>query len=438
MFIVDDSIISDNSIIRDNALNADINDLDFVSKLDTEHSTALIKAVNGAGFDNAGNIVSADGKTKYSIADIRKELKEYYSKANEPNPLDFEAITIGDVSYKINEKGEAVDAQGKVVKTVDEVKALIKDPNASHSDPEPDPNDVGGIIKAANQKLGIDFLDSEGNAIEFEPTPDGIAARDQYIIENVANNIVANTFAKFFEENPELESLYNYKQQNNSVDGWAYTPSYKNIVLLKSGTKEADAQHLDIIIKAEMALGKSKEEAEIFAKYLVDDGKSEEFAKKSLDKLVAMDAAKEAKTLADQKAADDARKADIDAYWKSVSAVIDKGEAHGIQIPAFIAVKNEDGSISHVPRRHLFDYMSKPVDNGRSRYQIEKTKMTPEEVVIDALLKFTKYNYSDIVKKNIAAEKVVLMRKVKAGNAGNAKPNGGGAGGKSPVDSVIL
>ena len=46
MFIVDDSIISDNSIIRDNALNADINDLDFVSKLDTEHSTALIKAVN--------------------------------------------------------------------------------------------------------------------------------------------------------------------------------------------------------------------------------------------------------------------------------------------------------------------------------------------------------------------------------------------------------
>ena len=437
MFIVDDSIISDNSVIRDNALNADINDLDFVSKLDTETSTALIKAVNGAGFDNAGNIVSADGKTKYSIADVRKELRDFYSKTNEPNPLDFEAITIGDVSYKINEKGEAVDAEGKVVKTVEEVKALIKDPNASQSDPEPNPNDVSGIIKAANQKLGIDFLDSEGNAVEFEPTPEGIAARDQFIIENVANNIVANTFAKFFEENPELEALYNYKQQNNSVAGWTYTPSYKDIVLLKSGTTDADAQHLDIIVKAEMALGKSKEEAEIFAKYLVDDGKSEEFAKKSLEKLIAMDAANEAKAVAAQQEAENKRKLDVENYWKSVSAVIDKGEAHGIQIPAFISVKNEDGSISHVPRRHLFDYMSKPVENGKSRYQIEKSQTSPEDVVIDALLKFTKYNYSDVIKKNIAAEKVVLMRKAKAGNAGNAKPNKG-AGGKSPVDSVVL
>ena len=350
--------------------------------------------------------------------------------------MDYESVTIDGQAYTINEKGEAVDAAGNVVKTFDEVKALLKGEGAVIKD-KFDTTDITGLLAAANAQLGLDFTDENGAAITFEPTVEGMAARDQFIIDRVARQMAQDTIDAVIKADTDFESLYWHKQKHGTAVGWSPAPDYDNLVLMKPTDAKAEEQYLDIIIKGEIAAGRSPEQAKLFAKYLVDDGKGEESAKAALDALKGARVA--ANEQARAKAADDARKEAeaVQAYWNKVKSVVDKGQAKGVAIPAFIPLKQEDGTVRNVPRQAVFEFMSKPVQDGKSALQLYNSQMDEEARVLDALLKFTNYGYADIIKAGVNASKVEAVRRVKAGGAsGQSRSNP--AGGKSPVDSVVL
>ena len=426
---------NENTELRDNILNAEIGDTDVFAKLDTDTINSLLKTVGGMGFSQTGDIIGRDGKPTHKASDIRAALKAHYETVTELNPLDFASVVIEGVAHTINDKGEAVNAEGVVVKTLDEVKALLKE--GSFKDAEPDATDLSGILTHANTALGIEFKDEQGNPIVFEPTVDGIAARDRYIIDNVAAQIANESVKSIFNADPDFESLYLYKKQNNGSSlGWTPEPDYGKVVLLPATDANAEKQYLDLIIKAEVAQGRDSKTAEMLAKYLIDDGKGEETAKVALATINRLNESNLEKSRNEAALVEAQRSKDIEAYWGNVKTVLDKGVANGIAIPAFITIKTDEGVAKTVPRSVIYDFMSKPIKDGKSALQLFNSEMTVEDRIVDALMKFTKYNYGDVVKAATASSKVEFIRRTKVGFAGKSPVNG--VGGKSPVDSVVL
>lgn len=427
--------LNENTEVRDNIFNDELNDTDIFSGLSEELSNDIIKSVNGVGFDANGNILGADGKVLLEPSALRQNIKEYYNSlgggGNDINPADYESVEIDGVAYTINDKGEAVDAEGKIVKTPDEVKAII----AEHGTQQPET--IEEVVAAANEGLGIDFKDEEGNPITFDiNTVEGMQARDQFIVDNLAEKLANDRLDEVFGSDPDFESLYLHKRKHGSADGWSPTVDYSKITLLDSTADGAEDQYRDVIIKAEIAAGRDAEAAKQFAQYLIDDGKGEEAAKKALGGLQATEAARiEAARIADQEAIE-ARNKEITEYWGGIESLINNGKVGDVTIPAFISVKQEDGSIKTVPRRVLYEYMSKPVKDGMSQDQIDARATTPEQKIVNAYLRLTKTGTKDLVNQGVKQEKVKLIRKAKAANpAGNVKTF---QNGKAPNDSVIL
>lgn len=424
---------NDNAAVRDNIFSETLADNEVFSKFSTEETTEILKITNGIGFNQNGDIVGKDGKVSLKASELREQFRSFYNTGTEVNPLDYADVTIDGVKYIINDKGEAVDNTGKIVKSMAEVKALLTEGGVINDNIEP--TDIAGILAAANKALGYEFLDEQGNPISFEPTIEGMAARDKYLIENISARIAQESVQQIFQADTDFESLYLYKKQFGTSVGWTPAPDYSKTILLPATDAKAEAQHEELIIKAEMARGRSADEAKMFAKYLIDDGKGEAHATKALEFLKGYDVER-LNQLRDKQAADEKAQQDsIIAHWNKVNEIINTGKANGITIPAYIPVKDENGVVRHVPRQALYEFMSKPVENGRSALQVYNSKMTPEDQIVDALMKFTRYSYGDVVKATANASKVEFTRRVANGNAGSNRKT---VGGKSPVDSVIL
>lgn len=429
--------INENTEVRDNIFNEEVETNAILSSLSEEDSNSLIKSVNGVGFDANGNVLGQDGKVAMTADDLRGNIKAYYESLNAPAEIKIEdyvgsELEVGDVKYTINEKGEAVDAEGNVFKTLDEVKAIL----AEHATDEPET--IEEIVASANLELGLEFKDEEGNDITFDlNTVEGMAARDKYIVDNLAATIAQTALDDIFHKDADFESLYLWKKANGgSSAGWSPAVDYGQVTLLDSAADGAEDQYRDLIIKNEVAQGRDADAAKQFASYLIEDGKGEEFAKKALTNLNATkDAKLEQDRIANQARIDADAKA-INEYWGGIENSINSGKVGGITIPAFIPIKQEDGTIKNVPRKVLYDYMSNPVQDGLSQNQLRLKSMTVEDQIIDAYMGLTGNNHKSVVDAKTADNKIKLIRKVKDVNKGSGNRSFGG--GKAANDTVVL
>lgn len=427
--------INENEEIRNNMFNDELKAVDIISGLSDDDSNSIIKSANGVGFDGNGNIVDQSGKVVMSPDELRSNIRDYYTSldgSGELNPLDYEAVEIDGVSYTINEKGEAVDAEGKVFKTIDEVKAALIESGAGD-----EPKDIAAVMALANEGLGINFNDAEGNPIDFDlNTVDGMQARDKFLIDSVSANMATEAVDAIFKNDPDFESLYHYKKANGNATGWSPAIDYSKVELLAANADGAEDQYRDVIIKAEIARGSTPDRAKQFAQYLIDDGKGEETAKESLTALNTLSAAStEADRVATQQA-QDAEALRIDTHWKGVSDSINSGTVNGIKIPAFIAIPQEDGTVRNVPRNTLYDYMSKPVKDGLSAHQLHKQSLTSDDQIVDALMAMTKKNNTSVINANVKDKQVKFIRKAITNNRSGS--NVKLVNGKAPNESVVL
>ena len=424
---------NENTELRDNILNDAVGDADVFGNLDPETINSIVKAAGGMGFTQSGDIIGRDGKVLHKATDLRTQFKNHFSQSNELNPMDFANVVIDGVTHTINDKGEAVDATGNVIKTFDEVKALLKE--GIVKDAVEEPTDLEGILNAVNTSLGIDFTDEQGNPITFEPTVEGLQARDKYLIDNVAAQMTREAVDSIFKADNDFESLYQYKRANGTSLGWTPTPDYSKTILLPSTDAKAEQQYHDIIVKAEQAQGRDLNTATMLAKYLIDDGKGEEMAKAALVTLNNVNKANAERQQAEAQAEEARLNNERVAYWNEIKSTIDKGVVEGVSIPAFISIKNADGTVRTVPRSSIYEYMSKPVKDGKSAMQLYASQMTPGQRVLSALMQITNYSYGDVAKATATTNKIEFIRKINnnPANKGVTNPNG-----KAAVDRVVL
>ena len=172
-------LLSGNEDIINNATSDEIADTDFISKLNDEHKSKIINAVGGKSFDLEGNVLNDKNEVILSATDFRKSIANQLAAGSTVSSIeDVEAIVIDDVELTINENGEAVDKDGNVVKTKEEVESII----AEQSDRDTDLSDVGALMQEVTKLTGFELTDANGNPVEFEPTVEGLAKREEYLV----------------------------------------------------------------------------------------------------------------------------------------------------------------------------------------------------------------------------------------------------------------
>jgi len=375
-----------------------------LSELDEDSLKSILSTKNGASFDKSGNVIDTDGNIVASFEDYKTELNDGSDGSDgSVNLDDIESIDIDGTEYSINENGEAVDDTGKVIKTRDEVVALLEELNNEGEGGETP------LIEDIAKLSGFSPVDEDGKPLVFEDTPDGMAKREVAIVNQFGAELARQELDTFFENNPDIVEMYNYKKIKGSLDGFKDRVDYNKITV----EADDDNQQTQLIVNAEILKGNSKERAEQIAKYLIEDGKGKDEAILALKYLKETQASRDRDAIAAKEAKENEERAAIAAKHEEIAKTVKSGKLNGIVIPEYIKYKRSDGSIMNVTRDFIYQYMTKPVKDGKSLYDIDKEKSNTESEVLDAYLKITGNDYSSIIKGMERQSKVDKLKDIK-------------------------
>jgi hypothetical protein len=358
--------------------------------------------------DADGNALDSEGKvfkTKDDLANLNM------------NNL----VEVDGKEYTINEKGDAVNEAGEVVYTKAQLDALGSD--------EP-------IVNQVIKVVGRPVLDENGVEIQYDDTPIGIGRYIEDVSVQIGNEIANEIIKEKYTTYPILRAFEEHLILNNgNPAGFQEDVDYSTIQLDETN----EYQLSNIIRKDLLAKGYAEDRAEkLISLYKKEASLLEEakVALASLDnssKAIRAQRERDAQIVLDNKA-----KAD-NQFWSAVQEkvlnqkTIQVGE-EVIAIPQYMK-RNIDGKIVTASNKDFFDYMytkykynmgGEPVIMTQNQADLmleEQAKSGVDYEVYEALRRFLRYDDEQIIreKRNAAA----------ASNANNKRVIG--STGKKPV-----
>lgn len=358
---------------------------------------------------NKENVVDLNGEKE--ISEIGDTGVETPLRGNDEKPLhDIEVGTVIEFdnnSYTIDANGNLVDANGAIFKEAKDVDSFIKEYGSESDDAQ-----ERGTIDVIRDAVGIDLFDEEGNPVQFDDTPEGIAAYVKAVNEHqfaAAQEAAINTM---FEQIPSLEDYINYVRLNGTHVGFGEVTDRSNISLDKDNISQQES-----IIRASFAEFNKRGDVEAYIKYLKDSGSLYDVANEELDALKEKDK-EEAELRAQEVAEREAAEIEeLQEYWNSVKETIDSGIIGKYKIPENIIIK-KDGKTVTRSRDDFFNYLYRVDNKGISQYEYDRQKENPKDKLNDeilrALLKFTGGSYSNLVDMAInekEVKKIILQKR---------------------------
>ena len=239
---------------------------------------------------------------------------------------------------------------------------------------------------------GYEALDEEGNILEFEPTIEGLAKREAYIVDQYGTQL-ANDKLNEFISTYGLQDAINYAMAKGSLDGFSVDKSYSNITVDKAN----ETGMIELIVEAEMSRGRNRQTAMTMVDSFKKAGIMEAMANDALSYLKAQeDNAK----LARRQAAIEAeqtklkiRAADNDYYKARVEA----GVISNFKIPETIRITDSKGIIRPASRKDFLDFLTIPVNKGYTSNEILEANQSREEKLLLSYLRFTNYDISQLI-----------------------------------------
>lgn len=326
----------------------------------------------------------------------------------EPAESEYEAgtiIEIGDDKYTVDDKGNLVDKDGNVFKEAKDVKEFIAGFEQT--------NDADELtMKNILAKVGVEVVDENDKPIEFDDTPEGVAAYINGVIEQKQNEYAIAGVNKLIETYPFVSDVINYYVANGgTLDGFNQVKDRSGITINESNVAQQEA-----IIREYHRESGRKDNVDKYIQYLKDSGQLYDTAKDNLQAMVDADKTERERIA---KEAEDQRKeyqAQQDAYWKGVKESIDSKKIAGYQIPDTI-ILNRDGKKIAVTPNDFFNYLYLVDEEGNSKYVKDLQALSPEarrdDELLRAYLMFTGGSYADLVNMAIK-EKEVKILKLKA------------------------
>lgn len=299
--------------------------------------------------------------------------------------------------FKINEKGEAVDATGKVVKTKAEVDAIAQE---QRNQQEP-------LVVTLQKKSGYTLLDENNKPKVYEDTEEGILEMATDIAVLKANEAQK----KYFEMFPDVREYAEFRQRGgNKADFFKrQAESWSNV--------KFDAKNEDLcknVLRATLSKTMNKEQVEDTLQLYKDTGKLEGYGKTAYDNLVKeeVEFKKREKETFERQEAENTQK--VEQYWNETHEVIKKGNLNNIIIPE----ADRDG---------FFKYISEAVDdNGRSQAIVDRQKLPREQLLQLEYLQYKGFNLKGLIEAAAKTERARTLRSKMTG--GNQSGVGDGEG----------
>ena len=337
-----------------------------------------------------------------------------------------------EITYNLNEAGDALDVDGKVIYTADQIKGF--------EEPNVELNSIEDISKLS----GIVILGEDGTPKKYENTIEGFAQREADIKRVGYQEAAEKALEAFFAENDDLAAMAKYKNTYGTLEGFNNHVDYTKLVLDKDNVD----QLYDVIIKAELKKGTSIERAKRIADFAKADNSLFVDAQESHTYLKTIQEAETTQANARQKAELDAA-IEVDNKYFGIAyengkekvlnvensiydLVVNKGTFGGLTIPIEgITIKDPKGDSKHFTRRQIFDYISLPVAeiDGElySQAQIDEIKRTAnkEELIATYMRNLTGGNLDTLINTSKLQSKADQIRKVVI-KAGGTKPVVGG------------
>jgi len=381
-------------------------------------------SVDGSEYvvDENGNALNEDGtvfKTKEELAELGND------KPDETN--DENQVEIDGVAYTIDEEGNAVDENGEVKYTKEDI-----DNMASDGDDTPS-IELDKII----EDVAIPIYDEQGNKIEYENSEEGI----KKYVSDVYRKAVDDGVSKVFETYPVVQDLINHFQLGGTIENFNSVPDYSNVEL----NKDNEEQLKNIIVQARTMRGDRPEAIERYITAIKAGDKDNdnllEEATVELEYLngVTEQTRKEQEAIIQQQRAEEDRR--LSEYWGVAvkdGQIVDLGVKDSIYntiksgkvnlgdktwtIPEKIRVV-EDGKPQIYSRDDFFRYLYEPIVvniNGQpvqmTRHQIDIEKENANRNVgndvYDAFKRFVKYDESQFIQEQVNKDKVKHIRKL--------------------------
>jgi len=332
---------------------------------------------------------------------------------------DIIEVEIGDDVFKLDKDGNAVDEAGTIKYTAEQLKDF-------------DEEDVSGFDLI--DLTQIKPVDTEGNPIQYENTPDG---RRKYI-EDVykagaierANQIIEQRYAA----NPLIKTVSEYIIANGSLDGF----SEKQLTRQPLTDDSTEEDLIAIIRSARKMKGDSEVEIANIVSWAKSDGKLKELAGTSDEYLAHAEKAQRDEIAAKAKQIEEQRVETNRKYVSNLTNTIINGKLKiadkELIIPANLTVKTEQGT-KVVPREELIKYATQigqyRMPNGKvvnaTQYQIDKYTRNQSRNINDDVYEmislFTGQDNSQILKAAVNNHKANTIRKKLKAKANTDRTN---------------
>ena len=324
-------------------------------------------------------------------------------KEGERNLTPGTTITIGETSYKIDENGNVLDANGNIFKEAKDVNAWLDEFESVE--------DSGSelSIDSIKEAIGIDITDENDKPIKFDNTIEGVKAYVDAVIESSKQEHYETAINTLYQKYPILNDVLNYYIANgNSLEGFNETPDRSNITIDDSN----EEQQISIIKTAWKEQGR-KGDVEGYINYLKSSGTLLATAKEELAGMQEADEERRKQIAAEAERKEAERIKELQAYWNGVHDVVKSRKIAGYQIPESIVISRNGQKISATPE-DFFNYLYRIDQEGKSAYERDLEKETAEsrrdDEILRAYLKFVGGNYSNLVSMAINKEKVNELR----------------------------
>lgn len=386
-------------------------------EIDFEGNSATVTPKEGE--DKAINAIQQSEKTDINnqpdVVDVNKvpqpqptdePAKEDKTENNnedvieEGTEVEFEGNT-----YKVDSKGDLVDASGNVFKTKDELQAWLKENQAINEADLKNEFSIDGI----KQTIGINVVDSKGNEVQFDNTPQGVSAYVNSVIEMKSEEIRQGAINKLLDSNPLVRQFIDYVEVNGSAKGFGDIPDRSNIVI----EKDNELQQIAIIKMAAEEFG-NKSLNDNYIKYLKDSNTLYDEAKAQLQALVGKDKAYQKELERQANEAREQEKLELNQYWEGVSNAINNRVIGNYRLPESF-VKDINGKKVTLTPNDFYDYVSLATvedefGNKITKYQNDVKKLSNEEMLnkdlLDAWLMYTGGSYKDLINMAVQEDKV--------------------------------
>lgn len=350
---------------------------------------------------------STDDKTKDTDAGDDKDTDTSTDDSTDGGDSEGEQEVFID-----KETGNLVDSTGKVYAEkgqfeVDDEGNVTLDDDATVNVED----DFQAVKEQIKNDFGIDLVDAEGNALEFDGTPEGFSK----LAGTVAEKFHESQLNDLFEELPQVKSYLDHViagGTDSTFFNQATNYSGLNIPEDSDTNKEANkVLRRNILIQKEIlsrgganmeteAFEALQKEVEDYVEYLFDKGVEKDQADNAVDWLKSYEAQQnQERDAANQKAIEANRKAN-EEYWDNVKSIVDTGELKGINIPK-------------AERDAFYKYLAVPVGNtGKSQQMLDREKQGHDLGLTLEYLRFKNFDLDKFIEQRAntkQSEKLKLM-----------------------------